>query len=124
MLKVLVIDDDKFFRNMFSSELAQENITVETAADGAEGLTKAKEMRPDAVILDLILPKGDGYELIGALKGSPETKDTAIIVFSGLSQEHDRDEALALGVAAYFFKERHTVRQVVEAIRAHTKTAA
>jgi CheY-like chemotaxis protein len=118
MMNVLVIDDEKFVRNVFASELGQENISVTLAEDGEKGLKLAREKKPDVIVLDLILPKKDGFEVIGELRNIPELKHTLIYVFSGLAQEHDKQEALSLGVSAYFPKNQFTVHQVVDAIRA------
>ena len=63
-MKVLVIDDDKFFRTILESELRQENIEVMLAKDGEEGILKTKEWKPDAIVLDLILQKKDGLRII------------------------------------------------------------
>ena len=120
VMKVLVIDDEKFIRNVFASELAQENIDVATASDGEEGLVKAKEWHPDVIVLDMILPKRDGFELLELFRKMPELKGVAVYAFSELAQEHDKTEAMELGAIEYFSKDQHTVRQVVDAIRARS----
>ena len=117
-MKVLVIDDDKFTRTLLESKLRQENIDVALASDGDEGIQKVKEWKPDVIVLDLILPKRDGFELLEVLKKTPEGKHAEIIVFSTLSQERDKAEALSLGAKAYFMKSENTVHHVVEAITA------
>ena len=115
-MKVLVIDDDKFLRTLLQSELEQANIQVVIAGDGDDGIAKAKSEKPDAIVLDLILPKRDGFELIEELKKTPEGKHAAIFIFSDLSQDHDKEEALRLGAKGYFKKGEHTVHHIVEAI--------
>ncbi len=120
-MKVLVIDDDKFFRTLLESELRQENMEVMLAGDGEDGIKKTKEWKPDAIVLDLILPKKDGFEVLGALKEMPEGKNAAIFVFSTLSQEHDKTEALNLGARKCFMKGEHTVHHIAEAIYTATK---
>jgi two-component system alkaline phosphatase synthesis response regulator PhoP len=114
-MHILVIDDDKFFRTLFESEFRQVNVEVALAEDGEEGLLLAKKTKPDIVILDLILQKKDGFEVLAELKRTPEIRETKVIVFSSLSQDHDKEEALALGAREYFLKGRHTVQDVVQA---------
>ncbi len=115
-MKVLVIDDDKFLRTLLQSELEQANIQVVIATDGDDGIAKAKSEKPDAIVLDLILPKRDGFELIEELKKTPEGKHAAIFIFSDRAQDHDKEEALRLGAKGYFKKGEHTVHHIVEAI--------
>jgi DNA-binding response OmpR family regulator len=115
-MKVLIIDDDRFITSLFTSEFAQENIAAPVAHDGVEGLALLEAEQPDVVVLDMILPKKDGFEMlehIAAMKG----KRPVVYAFSSLAQENDREEALRLGAKEYFVKDRNTVRQVVEAIR-------
>lgn len=116
-MKVLVIDDDKFIRTLLASELSQENIVVELANDGDEGIKKAKEMAPDVVVLDLILPKKDGFEVLAELKEIHKGSRPAIVIFTTLAQEHDKKEAFALGARSYFLKGEHTVHHIVEEVK-------
>lgn len=115
-MKVLVIDDDKFLSTLLKSELHQANIEVAIAVSGEEGIQKVKDWKPDAVVLDLILPKTDGFEVLEKIHNLPEGKHAAIFIFSTLAQEHDKAEALSLGAHAYFMKGENTVHNIVEAI--------
>ena len=115
-MKVLVIDDDRFFRTILESELRQENMEVLLANNGEEGISMTKELKPDAIVLDLILPKKDGFEVLTALKDLPARDRPAVFVFTSLSQEHDKFEAISLGALQYFTKGEHTVHHIAEAI--------
>lgn len=117
-MKVLIIDDDQFIRSVFTSQFTQENIFAITAVDGEEGFTKAVAEEPDVVILDLILPKQDGFELLEKLRKHPALRGTKRVVFSGLGQEHDKQEALTAGADAYFSKDEDTIGKVVDWVRA------
>ena len=126
-MKVLIIDDDKFIRNLFISELTQENFVVITAPEGVSGVELIKSEKPDVVVLDLLLPGLDGFGVLEAVKKLPDDvrAHIALFVFSSLGQEHDREEALALGATGYFPKDHATVRKVIDAIRerdAHSST--
>lgn len=115
-MKVLVIDDDKFLGTLLEAELHQANIEVAIVTTGDAGIQKVKEWKPDVVVLDLILPKTDGFEVLEKIHNLPEAKHTAIFIFSTLAQEHDKEEALSLGATAYFMKGENTVHNIVEAI--------
>lgn len=125
-MKVLVIDEDKFIRNLFASELAQENMVALVASSGVEGLSIIKESQPDVIILDLILPQMDGFAVLAEIKKMPKSKreHMKIFVFSSLGQTHDRDEALSLGVTEYFAKNNTTIRNVIDAIRLSHSSAS
>jgi two-component system, OmpR family, response regulator VicR len=112
-MKVLIIDDDNFIRTVYKSALNQENIEVEVAADGDEGLAKAKQFKPDAILLDMILPKKDGFEVLKGLK----SKKIPTIVFSSLHQQGDIDEALRLGAMKYLPKDQYSPGQIIDEIK-------
>lgn len=113
---VLVIDDDKFVRNIYESELHQENIQVELAQDGVEGLTKAKEVKPNLIIMELILTKKNGFEVLQELKKDSKLKNIPVVICSALSQSKDIDEALKLGAIKYFSKEDYSLKQVIKEV--------
>lgn len=115
-MKVLVIDDDKFARTVYESELHQENIAVELSKDGEEGLAMAKKNVPDLIIMELILTRKNGFEVIEELKKDPKLKKVPIVVCSSLSQKSDIEEAKKLGIAKYLSKEDYSLKQVVKEV--------
>jgi CheY-like chemotaxis protein len=102
--KILFIDDDRFFLEFYRAELAQFNISTEFAMDGEEGIKKAKELKPDVILLDVVLPKKDGFEVLAELKADPETKNVPVIIVSTLNSEQDKAELLRLGAVQTFNK--------------------
>jgi DNA-binding response OmpR family regulator len=92
-MKVLIIDNDKFTRTVYESELHQQNIEVNVAEDGKDGLDKARKDKPDLIILDLILPKLNGFEVLKELKSDSKLKDVPVLVSSILAQKNDINEA-------------------------------
>ena len=116
-MKVLIIDDDKFIRTVYESELHQENIEVELAEDGEKGLEKARSVKPDLILLDMILPGMSGFELLEKLKADDELKKIPVVVFSSLNQQSDIDEAVKLGAVKYLPKDTHSPSQIVEEIK-------
>lgn len=112
-MKVLIIDGDSFVRAVYESELRQENIEVISAGDGREGLEKIREQKPDLIIIELILTKLNGFELIKEIKKDEELKKIPIVVASELNQKQDVREVLAMGVNIYLQKDSVSSKQVV-----------
>lgn len=115
-MKVLIIEDDKFTRTVYESELHQENIEVELAEDGETGLEKAQKTKPDLIILDLILPKKNGFEVLEELKKNKKTQRIPVVVSSALSQKTDIDEIMKLGAAEYLPKENYSLKQIIKEV--------
>jgi CheY-like chemotaxis protein len=101
--KILLIDDSRFMRVTAERILSAAGYILKTASDAEEGLRLAREIRPDLVLLDMILPKAPGREVLRHLKNDPATKAIPVIVLTALS-ERDQQELLAEGAAAYFEK--------------------
>lgn len=103
-MKVLLIEDDRFFQKFYSSKLGQQNIAVEVASDGEEGLMKMQAVVPNVVLLDLIMPKKDGFSVLEERRMDENLKKIPVIVFSTLGQEKDLEKAKSLGATDYINK--------------------
>jgi len=103
-MKILIIEDDKFFQKFYSTKLVENKVEVEVASDGEEGLIKMKDFKPDLVLLDLIMPKVDGFGILVARQQDEELKKIPVIVFSALGQEKDVENAKMLGANGYINK--------------------
>jgi len=101
--QILLIDDSEFMRVAINRALTAAGYVVKTASDGEEGLRLAVETQPDLVLLDMMLPKAPGPEVLRALKKDPHTKDTAVIVLTAFS-ERNKKKLLSEGAAAYLEK--------------------
>ncbi len=102
--KILVVEDDLVSQRVVSVRLEISGYKVITAEDGEEGLKKAREEKPDLLILDLMMPKMNGYEVCRMLKFDDKYKDIPIIVLSSLDQQDEREKAIKGGADAYFIK--------------------
>lgn len=102
--KILVVDDENLLREMVTSRLQSDGYDVIQAVDGKEGLEKVKKERPDLVILDIMLPKMNGYEVCGLLKSDPQYNEIPVILFSSKSQESDKELGSKVGADAYITK--------------------
>lgn len=103
-MKILLVEDDNFFREFYSSKLKEKNIEVETAADGEEGITKLKAFLPDLVLLDIIMPKKDGFDVLKEMAQMQLLPKIPVLVFSTLGQENDVEKIRLLGARGYVNK--------------------
>jgi CheY-like chemotaxis protein len=101
---VLVCDDDPLIRDLLRYRLAERGYRVELAADGAEGLARVAERRPDAVVLDAMMPRIDGFQVLRTLRENPDTRHIPVIFLTARRQERDVLEALRLGADDFINK--------------------
>ena len=114
--KILVVDDNQFYLQIIESELEKNGHTVFTASNGEEAINIARKEIPDLILIDLILPKVDGFEVIKNLTSDATFKDSKIVVFSQLSQQEDIDKVKKLGADAYMIKKDFSVKELVDKI--------
>src|SRR4030042_1402546 len=114
--KILVIEDDKFLRELISQKLTKEGYTVENAIDGEEGVKKIKEGKPDLVLLDLILPGIDGFEVLTRARETSPMLRVPVIILSNLGQKEDIERGLKLGAVDYLIKAHFTPGEIIEKI--------
>jgi DNA-binding response OmpR family regulator len=122
--KVLVIEDDKFLRKAYQSKLALSGFEVRSAMNGEEGIAMLKEFVPDAVLLDLVMAKKSGFDVLAEVRRDPELnkRGTPIIVLSSLAQESDIRRAKDLGASDFMVKSNTPINAVVDKINFHLKT--
>ncbi|HTM68549.1 MAG TPA: response regulator [Candidatus Binatia bacterium] len=102
--KILVIDDDPFTRDVFRLALEKGGFQVSAAGDGIEGLAAVAKDRPDIIMLDIVMPRMDGFETLASLKKDPATKGIPVIMLSSMRQSEDVARAMKGGAAAYLKK--------------------
>ena len=103
-MKIVLVEDDKFFRDFYSFKLREKKLDVEVAPDGEEGIKKIMELNPDLVLLDLIMPKKDGFEVLDAMNKAGLIQKIPVLVFSTLGQDKDIQRAKQLGARGYINK--------------------
>jgi CheY-like chemotaxis protein/HPt (histidine-containing phosphotransfer) domain-containing protein len=111
--RVLIVEDDRILRRACEAMLAQHGFAVVTAADGEEGLRRAREVRPDIVLLDMLMPKLNGVDVLRALKADPATAGIPVVILSNSSREDHKEAALALGVTEYYVKAGLSLKDLV-----------
>ncbi len=116
---VLVVEDDQFLRDLLTTKLQKENFQVTTAIDGPGGAEKIVSENPDVVLLDIILPGIDGFEILKKIRShdNMDIKRTPVILLSNLGQEADIEKGKALGANDYLIKSNFTIDEIIEKIR-------
>ena len=116
--KILLVEDDPFLRRACEASLRRAGFEVVSAVDGEEGLRIARTDRPALVLLDMLMPKLTGLEVLRALRAAPETRDVPVLILSNSSRQSDVDEASRLGIAGYLVKANLSLEQLGERVKA------
>ena len=117
MKKIFIIEDDKFLRDLMSEKLVSEGFEVASAINGEEGIKKIQELKPDLLLLDLILPGMDGFEVLSQIKKMPDIAQIPVVVLSNLGQKEDIERGLNLGAVDYLIKAHFTPKEIIEKVK-------
>lgn len=115
--KILMIEDDLFLRKVYRDKFDHEGFVFIEATNGVEGTNKVISEKPDLILLDLVLPKKNGFDLLLEIRSSPETKDIPVIILSNLGQEADVQSGLELGANDYLVKTEISLSEVVARVK-------
>lgn len=115
--RILLVEDDDALASVYTTRLQAENFDVRRVANGEEALATALSYKPDLVLLDVMMPKVSGFDVLDILRNTPETANLKIIMLTALSQESDKERAEALGVDDYLVKSQVVIADVIERIR-------
>lgn len=116
-MKVLIIEDEEALRKVLQEKMERSGFDTFAAKDGVEGWDMAKSKNPDIILLDLVLPKRSGFEVLDMLKKDDELKNIPVIVLSNLAEDENLKKALAQGAEDYFVKAEHPINEVVEKVK-------
>jgi DNA-binding response OmpR family regulator len=116
-LEVLIVEDDVFLRKILATKFGKEGFSVRAAADGMEAMTMMKQQVPDILLLDLILPKLNGFEVMTEMRTDPNLKDIPVIVLSNLGQEEDVERTKKLGAIDFLTKADFSINQIVAKVK-------
>ena len=117
--KILFVEDDDALAGVYLVRLQAEGFDVKRVSNGEEALAAATEYRPDLVLLDVMMPKVSGFDVLDILRNTPETANLKVIMLTALSQEADRQRAQQLGVDDYLVKSQVVISDVVSRIKQH-----
>ena len=116
-IKVLIVDDDVFLLDMYSIKFKESGFSVEIAKNGEDPLAKAKSLNPDIILLDIVMPKMDGFDVLREIKQNNIAPNAVIFILTNLGQKEDVDRGLKLGANDYIVKAHFTPSEVVAKVR-------
>lgn len=122
--KILLIEDDKFLLKLYSDKLNREGFEVSMAITGEEGLSKVAAEKPDLVLLDIILPQKNGFDILSEIKLNPVTKNIPVIILTNLGQDSDIKTGFELGAADYLVKTDFSITKLPEIVRKYLASSA
>lgn len=117
--KILLVEDDEMLASVYHARLEMEGFDVFEVHDGEKALSSTIEYRPDLILLDAMMPKISGFDVLDILKNTPETMNITVIMLTALSQEKDKQRAESLGVDEYLVKSQVVISDVIERVNYH-----
>lgn len=117
--KILLVEDDQGLASVYVTRLEAEGFEVKHVPNGEDALSNAIEFKPDLILLDVMMPKISGFDVLDILKNTPETQNIRIIMLTALSQASDVEKAKSLGVDDYLVKSQVVIADVVKRIKEH-----
>ena len=117
MAKILIIEDDPLMLRMYQKIFKFEGYDVFIATNGEEGITAAKNNKPTLILLDIMMPKMNGLEVLDKLKENPDTKKIPTVMLTNLAGSHDAEKALTAGAVKYIVKSEYDPKQVTNMVK-------
>ena len=117
MARILIIEDDALIARMYEAAFRFEKFEVDVAHNGKDGLEKLKKNRPSLILLDIMMPKMNGIDVLKEMKADPHSKGIPVVMLTNLSGSKDIEEALSLGAVKYIVKSKYKPKEVVAQIK-------
>jgi DNA-binding response OmpR family regulator len=117
--KILLVEDDEGLAQVYITRLEVEGFDVKRVPNGEDALATAIEFKPDLILLDIMMPKVNGFDVLDILRNTPETLNVKIVLLTALSQEADRKKAEEMGADDYLVKSQVVIADVIDRIKAH-----
>lgn len=117
--KILLVEDDDALASVYETRLQAEGFDLKRVPNGEDALAAALEYKPDLILLDVMMPKVSGFDVLDILRNTPETANLKIIMLTALSQDSDKQHAQSLGVDDYLVKSQVVIADVVDRIKEH-----
>ncbi len=114
---ILLVEDDNLIIRMYQDKFKKDGYRVNVALNGEEGLVKLKEEKPILILMDVMMPKMDGFEALKKIKADPDTKKIPVIMLTNLSGENDSKKCLEMGAVAYLVKSDHTPAEIAKKVK-------
>ena len=117
--KILLVEDDDSLASVYQTRLQAEGFDIRRVPNGEEALSAALEYKPDLILLDVMMPKVSGFDVLDILRNTPETLNVKVIMLTALSQDSDKERAESLGVDDYLVKSQVVIADVVDRVKSH-----
>ena len=117
--KILLVEDDDALASVYQTRLQAEGFDLKRVPNGEDALAAALEYKPDLILLDVMMPKVSGFDVLDILRNTPETINVKVIMLTALSQDADKERAESLGVDDYLVKSQVVIADVVDRIKQH-----
>lgn len=117
--KVLIIEDDEALADIYAAQLQIEGFDTQRISNGEMALETAKTYQPDLILMDVMMPKVSGFDVLGLLRSDPDTANLKVILLTALDQPADRERAESLGATDYLVKSQVVIAEVIERIKHH-----
>lgn len=117
--KILLVEDDNGLANVYKMRLETEGFLVHRVPNGEDALAASIEFKPDLIVLDVMMPKVSGFDVLDILRNTPETANIKVVMLTALSQDSDKEKANKLGADDYMVKSQVVIADVVERIKHH-----
>lgn len=121
VIKLVIVEDEEILQGVLKEKFEQAGFEVFVASDGGAAIPLIQEVNPKIVVLDLLLPKKDGFEILKELKTNSSLKNIPVVVLSNLGQDEEIKRALTLGALDYFVKTQHPIKEVIEKVKAYAE---
>lgn len=120
-IKLVLVEDEEILQSVLKEKFEEAGFEMFVAADGEAAIPLIQEVNPKLIILDLLLPKKDGFEILKELKTNSNLKNIPVVILSNLGQDEEIKKALTLGALDYFVKTQHPIKEVVEKVKAYAE---
>jgi len=117
MKRILLVEDDPFLIEIYTAKFKESGFSVEVVTSGDMVLAKMKETNPDVVLLDVVLPNMDGWEILRAIKKNPWFKNIKVVILSNLGEKEDVEKGLKIGADKYLIKSHYTPSEIIEEVK-------
>lgn len=117
--KILLVEDDETLANVYKTRLHAEGFDLKRVPNGEDALAAALEYKPDLILLDIMMPKVSGFDVLDILRNTPETTNIKVIMLTALNQASDRERAESMGVDDYLVKSQVVIADVIDRIKFH-----
>lgn len=117
--KILLVEDDTNLAGVYKSRLELEGFEVTHVMNGEDALSSTQNTKPDLILLDAMMPKISGFDVLDILRNTPDTANVRVIMLTALSQEKDKQRAESLGVDEYLVKSQVVINDVIDRVKHH-----